>query len=91
MPKGFLRTALALVAATTGGAAAAADDARLVTRKYMVGEFVCNVKPTPTPLSPPVVAPVVEWNPMSEAPDHPAPPRVPPTSTRFAEDLMIWL
>jgi hypothetical protein len=41
MPKGFMRTALALIAATVGGAAMA-DDAKLVKRSYPVGEFVVS-------------------------------------------------
>jgi hypothetical protein len=69
MPKGFLRTVLALLAATVGGAAFA-DDARLVKRSYPVGEFVVSVQPPGLVPPPPVaVAPAAHF----------AAPTVPPT------------
>jgi hypothetical protein len=54
MPKGFLRTVLALLAATVGGTATA-DDCKLVKRSYPVGEFVVSV-PQPGLVPPPPVA-----------------------------------
>jgi hypothetical protein len=92
MPKGFLRTALALLTATAGGAALA-DDARMVTRSYPVGELVNDYRPTPTPPPampsvPPAPVPVV----AAFAAPVPAPmvaptPMVPPMVRSNAESL----
>jgi hypothetical protein len=78
MPKGFLRTALALLAATVGGAAFA-DDAKLAKRSYPVGEFVVSaqqpgvVPPPPVAVvpatqlaTPPVPPPQQMWHMQSE-------------------------
>jgi hypothetical protein len=51
MPKGFLRTALALLTAAAGGTALA-DDAKMVTRSYPVGELVVGYQPNLTPPTP---------------------------------------
>ncbi|HET6576046.1 MAG TPA: hypothetical protein VFG68_20765, partial [Fimbriiglobus sp.] len=87
MPKGFLRTALALVAATVGGTATA-DDAKLVQRLYPVGDFVySSIRPAPVPTAPvPVVAPCPA--PQLAAPVPAPPQQLPPEARGNAEALI---
>lgn len=71
MPKGFLRTVLALTAALVGGVAIA-DDAKLVKRSYPVGGFVVNFPLTHTP--PPVAVPSVDPVQAAQFATAPTPP-----------------
>lgn len=93
MPKGFLRTVLALTAALVGGVAIA-DDAHLVKRSYPIGEFVYNVRPDPTPPAPvppvpvqPTVTPVQAAQFAAPVPTPPPVRQLPPEVRRNAELL----